>query len=182
MQAAESGMRSKYVFFWGHTPSKDGSVTKSCFSQWWEAPFTEDGITYRTAEHYMMASKARLFGDHAALDRILSAGHPKQAKELGRGVSGFDDKTWIAERFGFVVAGNKAKFSQHRNLAEFLLTTGDRILVEASPYDRIWGIGMSADDERAEKPGRWRGLNLLGFALMEVRTHLAEQGLSISMG
>ncbi|HEY1173232.1 MAG TPA: NADAR family protein [Verrucomicrobiae bacterium] len=166
------GARPKYLYFWGHTPANDGSVTKSCFSQWWVSPFVIDGITYPTAEHYMMASKARLFDDQEACERVLTAKHPKQAKEIGRQVKGFDDAVWKEERFGFVVTGNHAKFSQHADLRYFLLNTGDKVLIEASPYDRIWGIGLSASDERAEKPSQWRGLNLLGFALMEVRERL----------
>lgn len=164
--------RPKYLFFWGHTPARDGSITKSCFSQWWAAPFSIDGITYPTAEHWMMASKARLFGDSDTLAKILSCGHPKQAKDLGRGVTGFDETTWLAHRFDLVVRGNEAKFRQHPPLGDFLLGTGERVLVEASPVDRIWGIGLAEDDDRAEKPGEWRGLNLLGFALMEARDRL----------
>lgn len=167
-----AGGAPKYLFFWGHTPSRDGSVTKSCFSQWWESPFTVDGAKYATAEHFMMASKARLFGDTEILKAILACGHPKQAKELGRKVKGFDDAKWLAHRFDFVVQGNEAKFRQHPDLQGFLLGTGDRVLVEASPVDRIWGIGLAGDDPRANDPAQWRGLNLLGFALMEARRKL----------
>lgn len=170
------GERLKYLFFWGHTPAADGGVTKSCFSQWWHAPFEIDGIHYPTAEHWMMAGKARLFGDAATLEMILKAEHPKQAKDLGRKVAGFDDEAWNRERFNLVVAGNLAKFAQHPALRDFLLGTGGRILVEASPVDRIWGIGLAGDDPAAEQPGKWRGLNLLGFALMEVRERLRNGG------
>jgi ribA/ribD-fused uncharacterized protein len=162
----------KFVFFWGHQPSADGAITKTCFSQWWIAPFSVDKVEYRTAEHFMMASKARLFGDTATLERILAAPHPKQAKDLGRSVADFDEAIWLAHRFDFVVAVNQAKFSQHSNLANFLLGTGQRILVEASPADRIWGIGLAADSPAATRPDQWRGLNLLGFALMQVRHSL----------
>ena len=172
--AMADGARPKFVFFWGHQPSADGSVTKSCFSQWWVAPFSVEGTTYPTAEHYMMASKARLFGDEEALQRILLAKHPKQAKQEGRLVAGFDEAAWVKQRFGLVVTGNRAKFSQHPELAQFLLQTGQRVLVEASPIDRIWGIGLAADDERTTDPARWQGLNLLGFALMEARAKLRD--------
>ena len=167
----------KFVFFWGHHPSPDGGVTKSCFSQWWLSPY---GVEYRTAEHFMMAAKARLFGDAATLERILAAGHPKQAKDLGRSVAGFDEAVWLAHRFDFVVAGNQAKFSQHPDLAGFLLGTGQRVLVEASPVDRIWGIGLAADSPDAARPDHWRGLNLLGFALMQVRQMLSGSTVSRS--
>jgi ribA/ribD-fused uncharacterized protein len=99
--------------------------------------------------------------------RILEAATPAEAKKLGAQVRGFDPATWEVERFGVVVAGNRAKFGQHPDLAAFLRGTAPRVLVEASPVDRIWGIGMAADDPHAANPAR--GLNLLGFALMQVR-------------
>ncbi|MFI1433689.1 NADAR family protein [Streptomyces lydicus] len=169
-----TGRRVKYVHFWGHSPRRDGSPGPSCFSQWWPAPFTVEGVGYATAEHWMMAGKARLFGDAEAERRALAAKHPKQAKDAGRAVRGFDDETWQRHRFGLVVTGSVHKFGQHPALREYLLGTGSRVLVEASPLDRIWGIGLAADDERAGDPGRWRGLNLLGFALMEARQRLRE--------
>lgn len=173
LMAMESGIAPKWLFFWGHTPSKDGSVSKACFSQWWEShPFVINGISYRTAEHWMMAEKARLFGDERTRDRILGASHPNEAKKLGREVKGFTDTTWLAARWDIVVSGNEAKFGQNEELKDFLLQTGDRVLVEASPYDRIWGIGMAATHEHAEQPQHWKGLNLLGFALMEVRRRI----------
>ncbi|MGV3662028.1 MAG: NADAR family protein [Prosthecobacter sp.] len=169
----QKGMRPRWLHFWGHTPQKDGSLGKTCFSQWWAGhAFEVEGVQYATAEHFMMAEKARLFGDAETLAEILVAQSPAIAKKLGRKVSGFDDARWLAARWDIVVRGNRAKFSQHAGLREFLLHTGDRILVEASPYDRIWGIGMAATDTNAENPAQWKGLNLLGFALMEVREHL----------
>ena len=170
IQAMQKGWRPKWAFFWGHTPSKDGSATKACFSQWWAGhPFEVDGIRYATAEHFMMAEKARLFHDEATLSKIIDARSPAIAKKLGRQVASFDDQIWRQHRYEIVVRGNRAKFSQHEELKTFLLQTGDRLLVEASPFDRIWGIGMAAIDPNAEKPQFWKGLNLLGFALMEVR-------------
>lgn len=168
------GGQPKYLMFWGHTPPRDGQVGKHCFSQWWPATFTVDGVEYATAEHFMMAAKARLFGDDELLPEILAASHPREAKMLGRKVRGFDDETWARHRFGLVVEGNVAKFGQHTELRDFLLGTGSRVLVEASPRDRVWGIGLGASNERAADPGNWRGLNLLGFALMEARQRLAE--------
>ncbi|NGN64391.1 NADAR family protein [Streptomyces sp. A7024] len=163
---------TKFLFFWGHRPTRDGSVGKGCFSQWWPAPFTVDGVEYATAEHFTMAGKARLFGDTDAERAIVAAGHPKQAKDLGRTVRGFDQEAWAAHRYDIVVRGNEAKFGQHPDLRDYLLRTGDRVLVEASPVDRVWGIGLAADDERAQTPAEWRGLNLLGLALMDVRERL----------
>ncbi|MEH1016178.1 NADAR family protein [Micromonospora sp. CPCC 206060] len=168
-----AGSRVRYLFFWGHRPQRDGSVGPGCLSQWWPAPFVVDGVRYATAEHYMMAGKARLFGDGPAVDRILAAPDPGAAKALGRQVRGFDEQVWVAHRFDLVVAANVAKFDQHPELGAFLVATGGRVLVEASPVDRIWGIGLAADDPRATDPARWRGLNLLGFALMQARARLS---------
>jgi ribA/ribD-fused uncharacterized protein len=84
-------------------------------------------------------------------------------------VQGFDEAAWLEERFSIVVRANQAKFSQNPELESFLRQTGSRFLVEASPVDRIWGIGLTRDDAKANDPNLWRGLNLLGFALMQVR-------------
>lgn len=166
------GARPKYLLFWGHQPERDGSVGSGSLSQWWSAPFTVDGTRYPTAEHWMMAGKARLFGDEAIVPRILAARSPAEAKKLGRQVAGFEERRWAAARFELVVQGNVAKFGSSDELRSYLLGTAHRVLVEASPLDRLWGIGLAADDERATDPYRWRGLNLLGFALMEARARL----------
>lgn len=172
----ERGERVKYLHFWGHRPRPDGGVGAGCLSQWWPSPFLVDGARYATAEHWMMAGKARLFGDSEAERVALAAAHPREAKAAGRAVRGFEEETWRRHRFGLVVEGSAHKFAQHDDLRAWLLGTGDRVLVEASPRDRVWGIGMSASHEAAEDPGRWRGLNLLGFALMEARRRLAAAG------
>jgi len=168
----KAGRKVKYVFFWGHRWSKTG-ISASCFSQWYAAPFIADEQSYLTAEHFMMAEKARLFDDQGALEKILAARSPGEAKSLGRNVRGFDEEIWIERRFDIVVAANKLKFSQNSDLLSFLLGTGQKILVEASPVDKIWGIGHEAKHPNAENPRLWKGLNLLGFALMEVRTQLS---------
>ena len=165
-------MATKYLFFWGHTPNRPGTVGAECLSQWYPAPFEVDGVQFATAEHYMMWGKARLFGDEEAAARIVAAGHPKQAKDLGRTIAKFDEDSWVAERVAIVTAGNVEKFRQNPDLLAFLLGTGSRVLVEASPMDRVWGIGLAADDERAAVPAKWRGLNLLGEALMAARETL----------
>lgn len=172
--------RVKYLYFWGHQPLSDGSAGAGCLSQWWPSPFTVDGRTFGTAEHYMMWRKAELFGDPAMGARILAAPHPHAAKTLGGRVAGFDQAVWDEHRVDIVVAGNLAKFGRHPDLREFLLGTGDRVLVEASPVDRVWGIGLSRDDPAAADPARWRGLNLLGFALMRVRDALRAAGDSVA--
>lgn len=170
-----SGSRPKYLFFWGHTPKVRGRIDQSCLSNWYPAKFSVGGIEYPNAEHFMMAEKARLFGDETILAQILGAGSPGAAKSLGRKVSGFDETTWRAHRFRIVVAGNHAKFARNREMGDFLRRTGSKVLVEASPHDRIWGIGKGRDDEHAGNPVLWKGLNLLGFALMEVRSRLAQE-------
>jgi ribA/ribD-fused uncharacterized protein len=158
-----AGERFEYLLFYGR---------EDVFSQWYPAPFVVDGDEYATAEHWMMAEKARLFGDTEMREQILSTDSPGQATKLGRRVQGFDEDTWGRERFGLVVRGNVAKFGQHEALRQYLLGTGEKVLVEASPTDRIWGIGMSAEHEHARLPAHWRGKNLLGFALMEARRQL----------
>jgi ribA/ribD-fused uncharacterized protein len=117
----------------------------------------------------MMAAKARLFGDEEMLAKILTADSPAAAKKLGRQVRGFDDARWKTARFELVVKGNVAKFSSTPELKRHLLDTGDAILVEASPRDTIWGIGLSKSSPVAKTPSKWRGLNLLGFALVQAR-------------
>ena len=168
-----AGSRVKYLHFWGHRPRPDGGIGASCLSQWWPSPFVVDGSRYATAEHWMMAGKARLFGDERARERVLAAAHPAAAKKAGRLVRDFDEAIWERERFRIVVEGSVHKFAADEALRAFLLGTGERVLVEASPVDRVWGIGLAANDEAAAEPERWRGLNLLGFALMEARARLA---------
>jgi len=168
----EAGESFDYLPFWGHTQKSPERVDASCLSQWFPAAFTIDGIRYATAEHWMMASKARLFGDDASLTKILAAATPEVAKKLGRGVQNFDEARWSNARFELVVRGNEAKFGQHDLLRVFLLATGTQVLVEASPRDTIWGIGLGRDNPKARDPRTWRGQNLLGFALMAVREKL----------
>lgn len=166
------GEKLKYIFFWGHQPAKDGKISKSCFSQWWICSFKVDGVEYNCAEQFMMAEKAKLFNDMEMREKILAAKHPKQAKDFGRLIRGFQEDIWLKNRFNIVMRANQAKFSQNEELKKFLMQTKNRILVEASPVDKIWGIGMAADNKNVENPLYWKGLNLLGFALMAVRDEL----------
>lgn len=170
------GNRAKYLYFWGHRQNPNGFVSKSCLSQWYEASFRLDNVEYLTAEHYMMAEKARLFGDRQTLAKILAAPSPGEAKKLGRLVNNFKQETWLEQRFAIVVRGNLGKFEQNQTLREFLINTNQRILVEASPLDGIWGIGLEQNDHQASDPNQWPGLNLLGFALMAVRNILQNRG------
>lgn len=142
----------RFMFFNGHHPAQDGRMSSSCFSQ----------------------MKAKLFGDMTRLNLIMTATHPSQHKAHGRKVVGFNDEIWKQSRYKIVLEGNLAKFSQKPDLRKFLLSTCGSILVEASPYDRIWGIGLSAHDVLAKDIYAWKGENLLGFTLMEVRDILAK--------
>ncbi|MEM1217019.1 MAG: NADAR family protein [Bacteroidota bacterium] len=175
LAAIAAGETFEYLHFWGHRPAADGSVNKSCFSQWYARGFTYDDEYFPTAEHWMMAGKARLFGDEKARAQIFRDDSPHAAKKLGRKVSNFDKATWEEHCFQLVVAGNYHKFSQSAPLRAYLLQTGDKVLVEASPYDAIWGIGMAEQDPRANDPQQWMGTNWLGFALMEVRDKLRKE-------
>lgn len=168
-----AGERFKYLYFWGHRPRPDGAPSNSCFSQWYPAPFVLAGLAHTSAEHYMMAEMAHLFGDETIRRQIREVADPAAAKALGRRIAAFDEALWNQHRFEIVVRGNLAKFQQNPALGQFLLRTGNQVLVEASPVDPVWGIGLAAADPRAHDPAQWQGLNLLGFALMAVRAQLA---------
>lgn len=147
------------------------------FGQWTHSVFVVDGVTYGCAEQFMMAEKARLFRDESTRAKILASSSPREHKALGRAVANFDSAAWEAACLDIVVRGNLAKFGQDPKLRAALLATGDKLLVEASPLDRIWGVGLRADDPAIHDRASWRGDNLLGEALMRVRAILqAEAG------
>ncbi|AYB30386.1 NADAR family protein [Chryseolinea soli] len=173
----DKGEPLKYIFFWGHSNKAPDEIGKFVFSQWYPSPFTLDGVEYKTAEHWMMAQKARLFGDHEISERILKATKPGEVKELGRKIRGFDEVKWNNEKFEIVKTGNIHKFNQNKKLKEYLLSTADRIIVEASPTDSIWGIGLGQDAKLIEDPHTWKGENLLGFAIMAARDFLRDESL-----
>ncbi len=169
------GKSLSFTMFWGHTVSKDGKIGGTCMSQWYPVGFEIENVYYQTAEHWMMAGKARLFKDEQMLEAIIAAQTPKDAKALGRKVRGFDDKLWNQNARRIVTEGNYAKFTQHIGLRDFLLSTGDSIIVEASPVDRIWGIGLEMNHRDARNPLNWPGENRLGFALMDVRDRIRNE-------
>src|SRR5688572_13715869 len=109
LDAEAAGEPITFLTFWGHRPNQDGSVGSGCLSQWWPQPFAVDGVVYPTAEHWMMAGKARLFGDDDALAKIMAAPSPGAAKALGRQVRGFDGSRWYSAGYALVVQGNLAK-------------------------------------------------------------------------
>lgn len=151
---------------------------ESPFSQWHPAVFVVDGNTYGCAEQFMMHGKAVLFGDGEIAAQILAVASPREHKALGRKVRGFDEKVWRAHREAIVQAASRAKFTQNPELLRALLATRGTELVEASPFDRIWGVGLSADDPRIDDPANWRGPNLLGRILTRVRDELIAEGVT----
>jgi len=166
------------ILFYGHTTNKN--IGPQCLSQWFPCKFTEPiidednqtaaTIEYHCAEQYMMAHKALLFQDNDTFAKICKANTPKECKELGRQVRNFDQKRWDEYKEEIVVVGNYHKFTQNPDLAEYLKSTDGKVLAEASPYDRIWGIGFDKD-HAFENRSKW-GQNLLGKALMIVRENL----------
>jgi ribA/ribD-fused uncharacterized protein len=173
-RAVAAGVSFKYRYCWGHRPRTDGVICDSVFSQWWPCRFEVDGRAYTSAEQFMMAGKARLFGDVETLATILRTEDPAACKALGRTVNDFDEKVWAAWRLDLVTQGNIEKFGQNESYRAHLLATGNDVLVEAAPRDQVWGIGLGRDNEKARDPRTWRGLNLLGFALMRTRKRLRE--------
>ncbi|EKQ57974.1 MULTISPECIES: NADAR family protein [unclassified Clostridium] len=167
----KDGKNLEYLFFSGHQPSKDGNITESCLSQWWKSNFRIDSNDYSCMEQYMMAEKARLFNDNEALEKIMKTSNQLIMQEVGRDVKNFNEKLWIKRRYAIILNGNYAKFGQNHELRQFLTDTRDKVLVNASAYDNIWGIG-TYDFENRENPCAWEGANLLGFALMEVREEI----------
>lgn len=149
---------NKYVIFWDGWPS-----------QWHPSPFEIDGVVYNCCEQYMMAEKARVFGDEESEGLILEVDNPRLQKAIGRRVADFNAHVWEQVCRGVVYRGNLAKFEQNPGLRESLMQTGDRVIVEASPVDQIWGIGLAPEDPRVLDPDEWRGMNWLGIAVMQVR-------------
>jgi ribA/ribD-fused uncharacterized protein len=154
----------KYVFFWG-----------SELSNWYECrvPFIKyKGITFFNSEQAFMWEKAVYFGDMEIAKKIVETSNPKENKKLGRQVKGFDVEKWSQVNFQFMVDVNYAKYSQSPRLKALLLSTEDKIIVEASPYDTIWGIGLHWEDDDVLDESKWKGQNLLGKALMMVRNEI----------
>ncbi|XP_033637222.1 N-glycosidase YbiA-like [Asterias rubens] len=164
--AGGDATEERYTFFY---------TVKSPFSQFYPAEFTVDGVKYMHAEQYMMHQKAVLFGDDSIAEQMLQEVNPPACKALGRKVQGFDQQRWNDNRCIIVKKGNFAKFSQNPDLKRLILDTDGTVLVEASPRDCIWGIGLGADNPKAQRKATWRGKNLLGYALTEVREQLKQE-------
>ena len=153
--------KNDFVFFWGGT-----------YSQWCPSNFTIDGITYNCCEQYMMAKKALLFGDTHHYALIMKSKNPAEQKALGRKVKGFDKEKWEAVCRKIVYDANYAKFTQNPTMKAELMSTCDKELVEASPEDKIWGIGLHERDSKAWDKSTWQGTNWLGEAITQVRETL----------
>lgn len=152
----------KYTFFW-----------KDKIGQWNLTDFKDNqNIIYSSAEQYMMAKKALLFNDEEIYQNIMSEKSPKIIQELGRKIKNFDQKTWDAHAQIIVYQGNYFKFTQNKELYGLLKSTGETILVEASPFDLIWGVGLSVEDEKIFDDLNWRGKNLLGYLLTFLRDNI----------
>ena len=164
-------MNSDYLFFWGHSPSNP----YGCLSNWYPSRFIKDGETFENTEQYMMYRKAVLMGDTISAQKILAQPNPKKVKSLGRKVKPWDEQKWIQHREQIMYDGCLAKFSQNADPREILLSTIGKQCVEASPYDRVWGVGMRASSPGLNDPKNWKGLNLLGKALDKVKTTLSYQ-------
>lgn len=174
IEKMNGGEKLTFIPFWGHT-SHLYRIGKTCLSQWYDCLFEADGVLYHTTEQYMMAQKALLFHDMMTYSEIMAADNPRDYKALGRKVQFFDSSVWDKEKYGIVLKGNLAKFGDNPELWDYLDGTGDSVLLEASPYDGIWGVKLGMEDPRIEDPNQWCGENLLGFALMEVRDILRER-------
>lgn len=165
---------TNYIYFFSHKPN---SINTHIYSQWWQCNIVDKvnniDHTFVSAEQLMMYKKAILFKDYETANLILKSNNQAEIKKLGRKVSNFNSSVWDKHKFNIVTKGNLLKFSQNKDLKKALLSTKDNILVEASPYDKVWGIGLDASQAAITDPSEWPGENLLGKALMEVRAKLS---------
>lgn len=156
-------MKEEYYFFY---------ETKHPFSQWHKSEFKLDGLLFNSTEQYMMYEKARLFGDLDTANKIMQTKNVREQKRLGREVKNFDLTIWNQNAMGIVYKGNKAKFQQNPECLKLLLSTKGKTIVEASPTDKIWGIGLTENDNDANDIFKWKGTNWLGIILTELRLEL----------
>jgi ribA/ribD-fused uncharacterized protein len=154
-------IRENYALFWG-----------GVFSNWYKSKFEVKGVYFNCVEQFMMACKALQFNDHETLELIMKSNDPSAQKAYGRKIRNYDDTIWKQIRYPVVREGVFAKFDQNPHLQTVLLNTDPFIIVESSPKDIIWGVGLAADHKDVTNPGMWKGTNLLGMALMDVRATL----------
>lgn len=148
--------------------------TKHPFSQWHKSKFEIDNLTFNSAEQYMMYGKAKLFNDENIADKIMSTKNVREQKALGREVKNFDINLWNENAMEIVFKGNKAKFEQNSEYLDLLLSTKGKTIVEASPTDKVWGIGLTEADEKSKNIMHWQGTNWLGIVLTELRQELLD--------
>lgn len=153
-----------------HEPEKDYGF----LSNWYEAPFRIDGQTFSSIEQYMMYKKSAVFHDEEHAREVLTLTDGREIKAIGRKVRNYNDTVWGGVRQIIVYEGLLAKFGQNEDLKQQLLATGDKVLVECNPTDKVWGIAMGTDDEDRFYMDRWKGTNYLGFLLMMVRDRLSD--------
>ena len=163
MKAAAEANKEKFTFFWAGT-----------FSQWAASPFKIDGVAFNTAEQYMMYKKALLFHDYKQAGKIMETSNPRSQKQLGKEVMGFEKARWERYCKGYVYDASYAKFTQNPKMLQELLDTEGTSLVEASPEDKIWGIGLTADNPKAMSRDTWNGTNWLGEVLNAVRKEIQD--------
>jgi ribA/ribD-fused uncharacterized protein len=163
-------MNDEYEFFW------DG-----IYSNWHPSEFTLDGMTFNCVEQYMMYKKAEVAGDTESMQAVMETPMPNEQKRIGRNIKNYDDGAWSAVRYEIVKDGVRAKFTQNVDLREGMLASGNKHIVEASPYDAVWGIAMGEDDPDRFDESKWRGANLLGKCCMDVRDELRES-LEVAAG
>ena len=156
----------EFEFFWSN---------KSPFSNWYKVDFELEGLWFNCSEQYMMYKKAMLFNNQEIADEIMNTSSQSKQKALGRKVKDFDAKVWKTNCKQIVYDANKAKFLQNENILKHLLKTDGKTLVEASPVDTIWGIGLAEDDPRAQNRHTWRGMNWLGEVLTKLREDLIKE-------
>ena len=155
----------KYTFFWN-----------GFLSQWHPSPFVdlESGLKFNCAEQYMMWKKATEMGDVETAKKIMEAKHPREQKKLGRQVKNFDMEKWHKIKWDVVYNGTKLKFTQNPKLMEQLINTRGTLLVEASPFDKVWGIGLGEEDAKKIDEKDWPGENLLGKIITEFRENICK--------
>lgn len=151
-------IKDGFVLFWGGFPSN-----------WHPSVFVLNGMKFNCMEQFMMVAKAKLFNDEESVKKIMATDSPREQKKLGRKVKGFNNDEWAKVRHDIILLGTIAKYKQNPKLLDLLFATGNNTFVECSPYDTIWGIGMSMDDPDATDPAKWKGENLLGKIITEAR-------------
>jgi ribA/ribD-fused uncharacterized protein len=170
----DGGIQPSFLFFSTRYDATTQANAHMVLSQWYPSPFQVMGQEYAHAAHWMMIQKAKFFGDRRALSDLLSGTDNLEIANRGRNIEGFEAEMWDKVKYDIVLQGNLHKFSQHKSLRAYISDTHPLVLTEANPNDPVWGIGMRENAPGANDPHCWNGLNLLGFALMEVRDILED--------